>query len=166
MKSICLFAVFFIFFGLNTYAQQFKSADARDIALFPQQNDVRNTLNLSGVWNFKKDSLGVGEKEQWFNGLKDCRSIAVPGSWNEQFDDMRDYLDFAWYEKETYIPGGWKGQRIFIRVGSANYAAKIWINGVPLGQHEGGHLPFAFEITSMVKWNTNNRITIQIENVL
>lgn len=166
MKSRFTYSIIFMLLGMNIFAQQFKSADAKDIALFPQQNDSRNTLNLSGIWNFKKDSLGIGEKEQWFNGLKECRSIAVPGSWNEQFDDMRDYLDLAWYEKETYIPGGWKGQRIFVRVGSANYAAKIWINGIPLGQHEGGNLPFAFEITSLVKWNTNNRITIAIENIL
>lgn len=158
--------ILFLLSGIYVHAQQFKSADPKEIALFPQQNDFRNTMDLSGIWKFKKDSLGNGEKEQWYNGLKENRSIAVPGSWNEQFEDMRDYLDLAWYEKETYIPNGWKGQRIFIRVGSANYAAKIWINGVPLGKHEGGHLPFAFEITPLVKWDSDNRITIQIENIL
>lgn len=147
-------------------SQSFKPADPKEIALFPQQNDLRNTLNLSGIWKFKKDSLGRGEREGWYNGLQDTRSIAVPGSWNEQFDDMRDYLDMAWYETETFVPAGWKGQRIFIRVGSANYMAKVWINGLPLGQHEGGHLPFAFEITQQVKWNAPNRISIQIENIL
>jgi|WetSurSiteA1Bulk_404760.scaffolds.fasta_scaffold29502_2 beta-glucuronidase len=167
MKPIFFFgSVLFILMGTKGYPQQFSLANAKDIALFPQQNDIRNTFDLSGIWKYKKDSLGSGEKDHWFNGLKDYRSIAVPGRWNEQFDDMRDYLDLAWYEKATYIPGSWKGQRIFNRVGSANYAANIWINGVPLGHHEGGHLPFAFEITSLVKWNSNNRITIQIENIL
>lgn len=166
MKPIFLCTILLTVCCINANAQQFKVADPKDIALFPQQNEFRNTMNLSGIWKFKKDSLGMGEKEQWFNGLKDTRSIAVPGSWNDQFDDMRDYLDLAWYEKETYIPAGWKGQRIFIRVGSANYAAKVWINGIPLGKHDGGHLPFAFEISSLLKWNASNRINIQIENVL
>jgi beta-glucuronidase len=166
MKTLFHWAVLFSACTTTVQAQTFKAADPKDIALFPQQNDHRNTLNLSGIWQFKKDSLHVGEKEQWFNGLKNSRSIAVPGSWNEQFEDMRDYLDMAWYETETYIPEGWKGQRIFIRVGSANYAAKIWINGTPLGLHEGGHLPFAFEIGSLVKWNALNRISIQVENIL
>jgi len=151
---------------LLAFAQEFKLSDPKDIALYPQQNEYRNTLNLSGIWNFKKDSLNVGEKEQWFNGLKESRSIAVPGSWNEQFEDTRDYMDVAWYEKETYIPNSWKGERVFIRIGSANYTAKIWVNGVPLGKHEGGHLPFAFEISALLKWDANNRVSIQIENVL
>ena len=30
-----------------------------------QQNEVRNTLNLSGIWQFKKDSTDVREKENW-----------------------------------------------------------------------------------------------------
>jgi beta-glucuronidase len=166
MKSKFLYCVILLVLGLNINAQDFKNANAKDIALFPQQNDFRNTLNISGIWKFQKDPAAVGEKEQWFNGLTNSRSIAVPGSWNEQFDDNRDYLDLAWYEKDTYIPNSWKGQRIYIRIGSANYAAKIWINGIALGKHEGGHLPFAFEISSLVKWDANNRITIEIENVL
>jgi beta-glucuronidase len=150
----------------HSFAQTFQNADPINIALFPQQNDLRNTLSLSGIWQFQKDTAGVGEKENWQNGLQKPRSIAVPGSWNDQFTDNRDYLGIAWYQKETYIPNTWKGQKIFIRIGSANYASKIWINGVPLGQHEGGHLPFAFDISTQIKWGANNRITLEIENIL
>lgn len=166
MKKTFLLSILCILFVTGTFAQEFKTANPQDIALFPQQNDFRNVLNLSGIWKFKLDPQGVGENEQWFNGLKDYRSIAVPGSWNEQFTDTRDYLDLAWYETETYIPSTWKGQRIYIRIGSATYAAKVWINGTPIGQHEGGHIPFAFDVSSNVKWNACNRISIQIENIL
>jgi len=160
------FLLIFLLGFTKIYAQSFQTADPKLIALFPQQNDFRNTLNLSGIWQFKTDSTDVGEKEAWFNGLKNSRSIAVPGSWNEQYDDIRDYLGTVWYEQNSYIPQSWKGQKIFIRVGSANYATKIWINGVPLGKHDGGHLPFAFDISTQIKWGVSNRITIEIENIL
>jgi beta-glucuronidase len=161
-----LFLLLFVTGLVPCFGQTAPRADPGLIALHPQQNEVRNTLNLSGIWQFKKDSLEVGEKENWQSGLSNVRSIAVPGSWNEQFTDMRDYLGMVWYEKESYVPSSWKGQRIFIRVGSANYAAKLWINGQLVGMHEGGHLPFAFEIGSFMKWGTPNRISIQIENNL
>lgn len=157
----CLMMVVF-----NVRAQEFKSADPKDIALFPQQNINRNLLDLSGIWKFKKDSLHIGENEGWFNGLQKSQSIAVPGSWNEQLNDLRDYLDVVWYETETYIPQDWKDKNIFIRVGSAVYYAKLWVNGKPLGFHEGGHSPFVFSLNNHIKWNEKNRITIQIENVL
>ena len=118
--------------------------------LYPIQNNVRNKLDLSGIWDFKTDPDGVGEKNGWFNGLAEARSIAVPGSWNEQYEDLFGYLGLAWYVQQAYIPSSWQGQRVFIRVGSANYHGTVYVNGEKVGEHDGGHLPFAFEITSSV----------------
>jgi len=134
--------------------------------LYPQQNDIRNMLDLSGFWQFKLDPDEVGEEEGWFNGLESPRTIAVPASWNEQFQDTRDYLGMAWYLREVYVPQGWRGQTIYLRVGSANYAAKVWVNGTLVGEHQGGHLPFAFDITEQVAWDRPNVIAIQVENKL
>ncbi len=61
-------------------------------------------------------------------------------------------LDWVWYETETYIPSGWNGQRVFLRVNDATYAAKIWINGKAVGFHEGCHVPFAFDISVGKRW--------------
>ena len=77
MKKI-LFGCMAYFMAINVNAQEFKMANVKDIALFPQQNEFRNAINISGIWKFKKDSLNQGEKEQWFNGLANSVSIAVP----------------------------------------------------------------------------------------
>ena len=37
--------------------------------LYPQQNDFRNKLDLSGIWDFKTDPDHAGEGGAWFNGL-------------------------------------------------------------------------------------------------
>jgi beta-glucuronidase len=134
--------------------------------LYPIQNDLRNKLDISGIWDFKTDPDLVGEKEGWANGLAGSRPMAVPGSWNEQYDDLFGYLDLAWYVKGVYVPSGWKGQRVFIRVGSACYHGTVYINGVKVGEHQGGHLPFAFEITNQVKWDEENVVAISVENEL
>jgi beta-glucuronidase len=134
--------------------------------LYPQQNDVRNRLDLSGFWDFKLDPEEVGESQGWFDGLSESRRIAVPGSWNEQFEDAYNYLGMAWYVCDFYVPSGWKGQRVMIRVGSANYFARVWVNGIAVGEHEGGHLPFAFDVTEHVRWGEPNTIAIQMENEL
>jgi beta-glucuronidase len=134
--------------------------------LYPIQNDARNRLDLSGIWDFKTDPDAVGERDGWFNGLAESRPIAVPGSWNEQYEDLFNYLGLAWYVKRAYVPRGWQGQRIFIRVGSANYSGTVYVNGERVGAHEGGHLPFAFEITNLVRWDAENVVAISVENEL
>ena len=90
----------------------------------------------------------------------------MPGSWNEQYEDLFNYLDLAWYVTRTYVPHSWQGQRVFLRVGSANYHGTVYVNGAKVGEHEGGHLPFAFEITDLIKWDAENVIAISVENEL
>lgn len=134
--------------------------------LYPIQNDVRNQLDLSGIWDFQTDPEGIGVRDSWYNGLAAARPIAVPGSWNEQYEDLYNYLGLAWYVRRVYVPSAWQGQRIFIRVGSANYQGTVYLNGERVGSHEGGHLPFAFEISNLVRWGEANTLAISVENEL
>ena len=150
-------------------AQEQESGSARAAAevaglLFPQQNQHRNVLDTSGIWDFQLDPNAEGERNGWTRALPNSRPIPVPCSWNDLFEDARNYLELAWYWKELWIPQGWKGQRIFIRIGSANYAAKVWVNGKLVARHEGGHLPFLAEITNEVNWSEKTAIAISVEN--
>lgn len=134
--------------------------------LYPIQNDKRNKLDISGIWDFQIDPDEIGAENGWFHGIPDARPMAVPGSWNEQYEDIFSYFGLAWYIKKTFVPGNWKGERIFIRVGSACYFGTVYVNGQEIGSHEGGHLPFEFDITDHVKWDTENVIAISVENHL
>ena len=134
--------------------------------LYPQQNNCRNALDLSGIWQFQPDPTDTGINSGWASALPQPRHIALPGSWNEQHADLRDYTDAAWYALDTWVPAGWRGQRIAIRVGSANYFARVFVNGVEVGTHEGGHLPFGFDITGHVSWDSANHLAIRVDNSL
>ncbi len=134
------------------------------MALYPQQNAHRNLFDLTGLWSFQLDPQEIGEKEGWFRGLPAPRNIAVPASWNEQFEDTRDYLGIAWYLKRIVVPPAWRGQKIMLRFGSATYAAKVWIDGQPVGSHLGGHLPFEFDVSALVSWGAPTTIAVQVEN--
>ncbi len=165
-KTFLLAALSMTLISQTIKADHLAKADVKDIALRPIQNEYRNVMTLDGIWKFKTDAKEVGENQHWQEGLKDAQPIAVPGSWNEQIVGERNYLGHSWYETEAFIPRHWQNQRVLIRIGSAVYAAKIWVNGQEVGEHEGAHLPFAFEINNYVKWGDRNRITIDVENIL
>lgn len=134
--------------------------------LYPQQNDRRSFFDLSGFWDFCCDPDDLGVAAGWMRGLPDPRPIAVPASWNDQFQDTHDYLGAAWYLRRFYAPAGWRGERIAVRVGSANYRAELWLNGERLGDHEGGHLPFAFDVTGLLLWDALNVLAIRVDGEL
>ncbi len=142
------------------------AAGPREARLLPQQNELREVLDLSGFWDFALDRRDEGVAQGWMNGLTAPRSIAVPGSWNEQFTDTWDYLGTAWYARSVYVPRAWKDRQVVLRVGSANYAASVFWNGQPIGSHEGGHLPFEFDVSALVRWDAANLVAIRVENRL
>jgi beta-glucuronidase len=132
--------------------------------LYPQSNSYRQQVDLSGIWDLRFDPQN---EEAWHTGFTDARPVAVPASWNEQFEDGRDYLGVAWYQTMFTVPWGWQTENhdIRLRFESVNYLAEVWLNGVRLGAHEGGHLPFEFDITLHVQPG-QNRLVVRVDGEL
>ncbi|MBD0270428.1 MAG: beta-glucuronidase [Acetobacteraceae bacterium] len=143
---------------------QADGAARRGGLLRPQQNRFRNVLDTSGLWRFQLDPRDEGEAQGWALALPAPRPVAVPCSWNDLFDDARDHLGPAWYLTGLWVPPAWRDQRVFLRVGSANYAAKAWVNGTVVAEHMGGHLPFEAEVGALLAWDGPNVLAIRVEN--
>ena len=133
--------------------------------LYPQNNLYRQFIDLSGFWEFRFDTENKGLDEGWAQGFDHSRPIAVPASWNDQFEDGRDYLGPAWYQVSFHLPWGYNQKRLFLRFNSVNYLAQVWLNGELLGSHEGGHLPFEFEITDKIH-PTDNLVVVRVDGTL
>ncbi|RXN28689.1 beta-glucuronidase [Labeo rohita] len=99
--------------------------------------------------------------------------MPVPSSYNDITQDVkiRDFIGWVWYEKDVWVPARWiqdRGTRIVLRVGSAHYYSVLWVNGVKMTEHVGGHLPFEADISSVLRQSNANpcRITIAVNNTL
>ncbi|HEY5807956.1 MAG TPA: beta-glucuronidase [Povalibacter sp.] len=135
-------------------------------SLYPHESPTRSTRDLSGLWQFRADPQEVGEKQGWQNGLSEQRLIPVPCSWNELFDDLRNYNGAVWYQTTFRLERDWSGQRVYLRFGSVAYRGKVWLNGVLLGEHVGAHLPFTFDVTAQVIADAGNLLVVLVENEL
>jgi beta-glucuronidase len=133
--------------------------------LYPQSNPCRQMHDLSGFWNFRFDPDQHGTAQGWHAGFEPDHIIAVPASWNDQFEDWRDYTGIAWYQTAFDLPWGWRGQRILVRFNAVSYLTEVWLNGERLGEHEGGYLPFVFDITERVK-DTGNDLVVRVDGQL
>lgn len=142
------------------------AAIERPTLLYPHESAMRATRDLSGLWRFRLDPQDVGEARGWPNGIDTARKIPVPCSWNDLFDDAKNYFGAAWYETEFHVDPAWAGQRVHLRFGSAVYRAKVWLNGRLLGEHVGGHLPFAFDVSAAARYDAPNRLVVMVENKL
>src|ERR1051326_7393059 len=57
--------------------------------------------------------------------------------------------EVGWYRRTIEIPANeaWKGRRIILTIGAADFFTDCWCNGRHLGHHEGGYTPFEFDLT-------------------
>jgi beta-glucuronidase len=136
--------------------------------LYPIVNAFRSVIDLSGLWSFRTDPEGIGEQGRWFEGFESDLEIAVPGSWNEQLEEagLLQYVGSAWYFTKVSLPQELAGKHLALRVGSADYHAKVWVNGKCLGEHHHGFLPFAFPLDDAARAGGMASIAIRVNNTL
>ena len=137
--------------------------------LFPVSNRVRSFQKLDGLWNFKFDPKGVGEKEGWNKGLGgDVIKMPVPASFSDFFTDResRDYCGDFWYETTIFVPEYLKGKKVCLRFGSVTHRAVVYLNGKEVGGHVGGFLPFNCDISDAAKYGEENILTVKVNNEL
>lgn len=139
--------------------------------LYPITTLTREMQSLDGIWKLKYDKERRGKTDKFFEVVPDdeLKEIAVPASLNEQIVGREYYLhmDWVWYFNEFFAPLSWKEQkRIFINIGSANYRADVYLNGQLLGSHEGGYMPFEFEVTDKLFFDKKNKLAVRLDNIL
>ncbi|XP_007545837.1 beta-glucuronidase [Poecilia latipinna] len=148
--------------------------------LFPRESSSRELKELNGLWAFRADrspNRNQGFESAWYKSrLAETGPVIdmpVPASYNDITQDptLRDFIGWVWYEREVTVPTRWitdDGLRVVLRVGSAHYYSVVWVNGVKVTEHEGGHLPFEAEIGTLLRKDPTMpcRITIAVNNTL
>jgi len=136
--------------------------------LYPRESSTRDIRELAGFWEFAKDSGGVGIRKRWFAKPPVTRPIAVRANYNEQTadDDLWEYFGAVWYFRRFVVPATWRGKRIVLRIGAANYTSTVWLDGKRLMANSGGALPFETEITRRVAPGKEHFLAVRVDSTL
>ncbi|MHA1727935.1 MAG: sugar-binding domain-containing protein [Promethearchaeota archaeon] len=126
--------------------------------------------SLNGKWNFKKQSNSDIEKTWWEpnwieKNYENMKNITLPIRKNI-IPELREFSGIIWFFHEfTEIPSYSTRFDLYLQFKAANYHTKVWINGVLLGENEGGFLPFKFEVISeILNLGEKNYLTVRVEN--
>ncbi len=123
-------------------------------------------LNLNGEWSFRFDKQDTGERERWFGAAQSAfpLRVSVPFSWGSKLSGVSDEADVAWYARTIRIPEGWKGQRVFLVVGASDWKTSGWLDGQPIGAHQGGYTPFELELTRLAQPGAEQRLVLRVDD--
>jgi hypothetical protein len=125
---------------------------------------MRHRLSLDGEWEFAADPDRTLDRAGLTQASR--RTIRVPGPWQAQFADLRDYTGVAWYRRsfrwdEPPAQDGIETVHLLC-FGAVDYFATVWLNGVEVGEHEGGYLPFELPVDAALRLNDQNELVVRV----
>ncbi len=158
-----------------------------DKALKNNKSASERYLSLEGKWRFQF-SLNHNEAPADFFSLKyddsQWKDFPVPGlfeiegygdkiyknvgySWDTQFNSNPPYVEernnyTGSYRKMVSIPAAWKGQDIYLHVGSATSNLQVWVNGKEVGYSEDSKMEAEFNLTKFLTPGKENLIAMRV----
>ncbi len=142
---------------------------------------AREQRSLDGQWRLIVDPMGVGLPGGIFGGFPANRrsvtgmelieydfeaspTVNVPGDWNSQDEKLFFYQGRCWYYRTfDYEVAG--TDRVHLYFGGANFNKQIFLNGEGIGEHQGGYVPFSFDVTDALLTGSNTLI-VMVDNRL
>lgn len=118
---------------------------------------IRTTTLLADGWRF---AFGDGltrdaDDSQW-------SKVTLPHTWNrigghpEKAADANDQKGKGWYHLRFVAPASAaKPRRSWLQFDGASIVSEVWLNGLPVGRHQGGVSAFRFDVTDMLRPGEN-----------
>ena len=151
-----------------------------------------SVLSLRGEWEFAScpnircaHMLGFQEATNFLGNAgvwAKSRTIGVPGCWDAQgvgeegFGVGHDgrsnvtvrlrarHLGIGFYRRTVTVPDGWRGKRIWLKVGRINTAGWIWIDGEPVAQMTDAYRARKWDVTDLVTPGRPFEVMVEANN--
>jgi len=160
MRPTTIVMMLGLVFSRLGYAEETHSPKSQNVDI-PVMTSV---ISLDGDnWLLVVDPNNVGRQEDWQKAPReDAKQTKVP--WIIQ-DAFPGYHGVAWYWREFTPPDSRHVQgRYLLRFLAVDYKADVWLNGVRIGEHEGGESPFVLDATIAIKPQQPNLLAVRVLN--
>lgn len=141
----------------------------------------RLSYRFDNDWTFNYFPEATENTELSKPGYDDSKwqGISIPHTWQtfETTGDRHPYMkspserdDPYWwqghgyYRKSFHVARSLADKKIFIEFDGVQKYSKIYLNGIFLGDHEGGYTSFYFDLTDAIRFGENNLLTVVVNN--
>lgn len=145
---------------------------------YPRPDFRRPSLrweSLNGPWDIVFDDTDTGLDDHWqlssIASHQARRTIEVPYVFQSKRSGIgeRSVHEVLWYERKIQDVRSSEdregGDRLLVRFGAVDYHAIVWLDGIKVGEHRGGHVPFDLDLTDaihVVGSQASYRLTVRV----
>lgn len=132
------------------------------LAMPCQAESARQAFPLDQTWRFHLGDAPSAAQEAFDDS--DWTEVRLPHTWNgADGEDGGDhyYRGPGWYRVTFQRPNN--ADRLWLEFDGAALVTQAWVNGAPVGRHEGGYARFRFDITDAVR-EEENILAVRVDN--
>lgn len=113
---------------------------------------MRSIIPFNDHWLYAPQELSSSAGDDQFEAVTlPHTNVVLP---YHNFDNL-DYQFVSTYRKRFTLPEPLAGCRVFVEFDGAMTSAQVSINGRILGDHDGGYVPFSFDLTDHLRDGEN-----------
>ncbi len=116
--------------------------------------------NLNGLWKYAVTPRKAQEPPTEWAG-----EILVPFALESKLSGVQKLLNdqqSLWYHREIpFTPA--EGKRTLLKFEAVDYRCDVFLNGVKVGSHQGGNVPFSFDVTEALK-SGSNELMVRVDD--
>ncbi|GAA1086180.1 MULTISPECIES: sugar-binding domain-containing protein [Streptomyces violaceusniger group] len=142
-----------------------------DAAGHPRPQLVRDPdwRDLGGPWRFAHDDEDRGRADRWMDPATSAPftgTVTVPYPPESAASGVADtgFHPVLWYRRTIDVPRPTAGRRLLLHFGAVDHRAEVWLNGRPVGRHEGGHTGFTCDLTDAVERDGEQTVVVRAED--
>lgn len=132
---------------------------------YPRPQFVRPSwLNLNGNWQFEIDNGCSGQaRELYKEGVTLSDTITVPFCPESKLSGVehKDFMYGVWYKRKVTLDKLFG--RTLLHFGAVDHHCFAYVNGKLVGEHKGGYVSFAFDVTAALR-EGENEIAVYAED--
>lgn len=126
---------------------------------------ANQSININANWRFQKTDVASASQTTFDDSA--WENVGLPHTWNalDGQDGGNNYFrGIGWYRKTLFISSEYNAKTLYLKIGAANTATSVYVNGSLVGTHTGGYAAFIFDITDFVNFGQQNTIAVQVNN--
>ncbi|MCK4315722.1 MAG: beta galactosidase jelly roll domain-containing protein, partial [Anaerolineae bacterium] len=110
--------------------------------------EMHETLSINGIWHYETADGQTGE-------------MTIPSNWH--LAGLPDYTGTVTFRRTFRLDALPEGKRATLRFLGVDYRARVWLNGILLGAHEGYFQPFGFDATPALQVG-ENELAVEVDS--
>ncbi len=122
---------------------------------------ARQYVSLNGTWQVEQGMMNTQIPDTF------THTAAVPGllaDASPAFNGLgqpSDKRDVFWYKREFQAPES-AADTALLCIAKVKYGAKVWVNGIEVGEHYGAFTQAEFNLANAIIWGDNNELVVRV----